>query len=153
WSGLDALAWDLLDRLVAEGRMPNWKRLTEKGYSARLTSVMPILSPIVWTTIATGVSPAIQRALDFPRVDPASGQKLPISGRSRAVPAIWNVASASGATVGVVGWWATHPAEEVKGFFVSDHASAILLQGLSRNVLAYPASIADGVERTIARSS
>ncbi len=151
WIGLDGLDWDLLDRLVAEGRMPNWKRLTEKGYSARLTSVMPILSPIVWTTIATGVSPEIHRVLDFQEVDPASGQKLPISGRSRAVPAIWNVASASGATVGVVGWWATHPAEQVNGFFVSDRASPIMFEGMPRAGDAFPSSLAPGVEQILGR--
>ncbi|HEY2796316.1 MAG TPA: alkaline phosphatase family protein [Thermoanaerobaculia bacterium] len=151
WLGLDGLDWDLLDRLVAEGRMPNWKRLTEKGYSARLTSVMPILSPIVWTTIATGVSPEVHRVLDFQEVDPASGQKLPISGRSRAVPAIWNVASASGETVGVVGWWATHPAEEVTGFFVSDRASPIMFEGMPRTGDAYPSSLAPGVEQILGR--
>ena len=109
--------------------MPNWKRLVAEGYTAQLESFLPILSPIVWTTLATGVGPDVHRVLDFQEVDPATGQKVPISGRSRAVPAIWNVASASGLTVGVVGWWATHPAEEVKGFFVSDHASPILFEG------------------------
>ena len=131
--------------------MPNWKRLTEHGYSARLTSVMPILSPIVWTTIATGVSPEIHRVLDFQEVDPASGQKLPISGRSRAVPAVWNVASASGETVGVVGWWATHPAEEVKGFFVSDRASPIMFEGMPRAGVTFPSNLAPGVEQILGR--
>ena len=109
--------------------MPNWKRLAAEGYTARLKSFVPILSPVVWTTLATGVGPDTHRVLDFQEVDPATGQKMPISGRSRAVPAIWNVASASGLSVGVVGWWATHPAEEVKGFFVTDHASPILFEG------------------------
>ena len=116
----------------AEGRMPNWKRLTAQGYGARLQSFSPLISPIVWTTIATGVGPDVHRVLDFQEVDPATGQKVPISGRTRAVPAIWNVASASGVSVGVVGWWATHPAEEVTGFFVSDRASPILFEGLPR---------------------
>src|SRR5262249_14376944 len=120
-------------------------------YTARLKSVMPILSPIVWTTVATGVSPDVHRVLDFQEVDPASGQKLPISGRSRAVPAIWNVASASGRTVGVVGWWATHPAEEVSGFFVSDRASPIMFEGMPRAGVAYPSSLAPGVEQVLAR--
>ncbi|HEY1252807.1 MAG TPA: alkaline phosphatase family protein [Thermoanaerobaculia bacterium] len=151
WLGLDGLDWDLLDRLTAEGRMPNWKRLTSEGYSAKLKSVMPILSPIVWTTIATGVSPDVHRVLDFQEVDPASGQKLPISGRSRAVPAIWNVASASGVTTGVVGWWATHPAEEVSGFFISDRASPIMFEGMPRAGVAYPSSLAPGVEQVLAR--
>lgn len=151
WLGLDGLDWGLLDRLAAEGRMPNWKRLTSEGSTARLKSYVPILSPVVWTTLATGVGPDIHRVLDFQEVDPATGQKVPISGHSRAVPAIWNVASAAGLSVGVVGWWATHPAEEVKGFFVSDHASPILFEGLPRQGVAYPASLSAGVEQIAER--
>jgi predicted AlkP superfamily phosphohydrolase/phosphomutase len=151
WLGLDGLDWDLLDRLAAEGRMPNWKRLTAEGFTARLRAFTPILSPVIWTTLATGVGPDVHRVLDFQEVDPATGQKVPISGHSRAVPAIWNVASSAGVSVGVVGWWATHPAEEVKGFFVSDHASPILFEGLARQGVAYPASLAAGVEQIAAR--
>ena len=151
WLGLDGLDWVLLDRLASEGRMPNWKRLSSEGYTAHLKSFMPILSPIVWTTLVTGVGPDVHRVLDFQEVDAATGQKVPISGRSRAVPAIWNVASASGLTVGVVGWWGTHPAEEVKGFFVSDHASPILFEGMPKQGVAYPASLSAGVEQIEAR--
>jgi predicted AlkP superfamily phosphohydrolase/phosphomutase len=151
WLGLDGLDWDLLDRLAAEGRMPNWKRLAAEGYTARLQSYVPILSPVIWTTLATGVGPDVHRVLDFQEVDAETGQKVPISGRSRAVPAIWNVASASGLTVGVVGWWATHPAEEVKGFFVTDHASPILFEGMPKQGVAYPASLSAGVEQIAAR--
>ncbi len=151
WLGLDGLDWELLDRLEAEGRIPNWKRLTERGYTAELRSFMPILSPVVWTSIATGVGPDVHRVLDFQEVDPSTGQKVPISGRSRAVPAIWNVAAASGLSVGVVGWWATHPAEEVTGFFVSDHASPILFQGVPRAGVAYPPALAQGVEQVVAQ--
>jgi predicted AlkP superfamily phosphohydrolase/phosphomutase/tetratricopeptide (TPR) repeat protein len=151
WLGLDALDWDLVDRLASEGKMPNWKRLTEAGYTARLHSFMPLLSPIIWTTLATGVGPEVHRVLDFQEVDPATGQKVPISGLSRAVPAIWNVASASGRTVGVVGWWASHPAEEVEGFFVSDHVSPILFDSLPRAGAAFPVSLSAGIEQIAAR--
>ncbi len=151
WLGLDGLDWELLDRLAAEGKMPNWKRLTSEGYQAKLKSFMPVLSPIVWTTIATGAGPDQHRVLDFQEVDPSTGQKMPISGLSRAAPAIWNVASAAGRSVGVVGWWATHPAEEVNGFFVSDHASPILFEGMPRAGVAYPAGLAAGVEQIAAR--
>ena len=151
WLGLDGLDWELLDRLVADGRMPNWKRLTGEGWTARLMSFSPPLSPIVWTSIATGVGPEVHRVLDFQEVDPASGERVPISGRSRAVPAIWNLASSAGASVGVVGWWATHPAEEVNGFFVSDRASPILFEGLPRAGVAYPAALSPGLEQVLAR--
>ncbi len=151
WIGLDGLDFELVDRLAAEGRMPNWKRLAAEGYTAKLESFMPILSPVVWTTLATGVGPDVHRLLDFQEVDPATGQKVPISGRSRAVPAIWNVASAKGLSVGVVGWWGTHPAEEVKGFLVSDHVSPILFSGLPRRGAAYPEALSEAVERVVAR--
>ena len=131
--------------------MPNWKRLVAEGYTTRITSFVPILSPVVWTTIATGVGPDAHRVLDFQEVDPKSGQKVPVSGFSRAVPALWNLASAAGRSVGVVGWWATHPAEEVRGFFVSDHASPILYEKLPPSGIAFPESLAAGVAQVVAR--
>jgi predicted AlkP superfamily phosphohydrolase/phosphomutase/tetratricopeptide (TPR) repeat protein len=151
WIGLDGLDFEIVDRLSAEGRMPNWKRLAAEGYTTRITSFVPILSPVIWTTIATGVGPDQHRVLDFQEVDPKSGQKVPISGVSRAVPAVWNVASAAGRSVGVVGWWATHPAEEVKGFFISDHASPILYDKLPLSGVAYPAALSPGVAQVLAR--
>ncbi|HSD71371.1 MAG TPA: alkaline phosphatase family protein [Thermoanaerobaculia bacterium] len=153
WLALDGLDWDLLDRLSRDGKMPNWSRLAAEGYTANLESFFPVLSPVVWTTIATGVGPDVHRVLDFQEVDPKSGVKLPVSGLSRAVPAVWNLASAAGRKVGVVGWWATHPAEEVNGFFVSDRASPLLFGDLPRAGAAFPASLTPGVEQLIARDN
>lgn len=151
WLGLDGIDWEILDRLSSEGKMPNWTRLVAEGYSSRLKSFMPLLSPIVWNAVVTGVGPDVHRVLDFQEVDPKTGQKVPISGFSRAVPAIWDTASAAGKTVGVVGWWATHPAEEVNGFFVSDHASPILYEKLSLSGVAYPTSLESFVVKVVAR--
>jgi hypothetical protein len=50
-----------------------------------------------------------------------------------------------------VGWWATHPAEEVKGFFISDHASPILYDRLPLSGVAFPASLSPGVAQVLAR--
>ncbi|HEX9149420.1 MAG TPA: alkaline phosphatase family protein, partial [Thermoanaerobaculia bacterium] len=151
WLALDGLDWDLLDRLSHEGKMPNWARLASEGYTANLASFFPVLSPVIWTTVATGVGPDVHRVLDFQETDPVTGAKLPISGLSRAVPAVWNLASAAGRKVGVVGWWATHPAEEVNGFFVSDRTSPLLFGDLPRAGAAFPASLASGVEQFVAR--
>lgn len=151
WLGLDGLDWGLLDRLAREGKMPHWSRLSSEGFGANLASFFPVLSPVIWTTAATGVGPDVHRVLDFQETDPKTGAKLPVSGMSRAVPAVWNLASAAGRKVGVVGWWATHPAEEVDGFFVSDRASPILFGDLPRAGVAFPASLTAGVEQLVAR--
>jgi hypothetical protein len=151
WLGLDGLDWEFLSRLSSEGKMPNWTLLVSEGFTADLESFFPVLSPILWTTAATGVGPDVHRVLDFQESDPKTGVKLPVSGFSRAVPAVWNLASDAGRKVGVVGWWATHPAEEVNGFFVSDRASPLLFGDLPRAGVAYPASLAPGVEQVIGR--
>lgn len=151
WIGLDGLDWEILDRLSAEGKMPHWKQLVAEGWSGKIRSFMPILSPIVWTTVATGVGPDVHRVLDFQEVDPGTGVKVPISGSSRAVPAVWNLVSAAGKKVGVIGWWATHPAEEVNGFFVSDHASPILYEKLPLSGVAFPTSLESGIAQVVAR--
>lgn len=150
WIGLDGLDPDWMDRLSTAGVVPNWTRLVSEGADDKLASFLPILSPIVWTTEATGVGPDVHRVLDFEEIEPASGRRVPISGFSRAVPAVWNLASAANRSAGVVGWWATDPAEVVRGFFVSDRASPILVPTAAGGV-AYPPALEDRVRAVTAR--
>lgn len=118
--GLDGADWELLDPYMAEGVMPNLASLVRAGRSGVLTTIHPPLSPLVWTTIATGVGPLDHRILDFTRFSPTTGAREPIGSDERQVPAIWNMATAGGRSVAVLGLWATYPAEPVRGGVVSD---------------------------------
>ncbi len=118
--GLDGADWQLLDRYCADGTMPNLAALVRGGDKRVLLTQHPPLSPLVWTTMMTGVSPLEHRILDFTRFDPVTGAREPITSVERAVPAIWNMASAKGKRVGVFGMWATDPPESVNGTIVSD---------------------------------
>jgi tetratricopeptide (TPR) repeat protein len=118
--GLDGADWQLLDGYRAKGAMPELDRLVREGRSGALRSLVPPLSPLVWTTIATGVSPLRHRILDFTRFNPTSGQREPITSDDRRVKAVWEMAGESGRDVAVFGLWATHPAEPVRGLMVSD---------------------------------
>ena len=100
WDGAD---WKLLDRLLKEGRLPNLAALVANGRTWNLHTYEPMASPLIWTTIATGRTPLDHGVTDFEELDPKARARLPISGRSRKVPAIWNLASVKGLTVGVVG--------------------------------------------------
>ena len=145
WDGGD---WALLDGLVRAGKMPNLAALLSRGRSWNLETYQPMASPLIWTTIATGRTPVDHGVTDFQELDPKTKVRLPISGRSRKVPAIWNLATAKGVSVGVVGWWATWPAEKVDGFFVSDRAAPVLFdpEVLSKSpALTWPEGLADGV--------
>jgi len=120
--GLDGVDPDVVTRLIAEGQLPNLKRMRDQGAFGRLRSQRPMLSPILWTTIATG-KPAAEHGIGhFVARNPKTGKQLPVTSQMRRVPALWNVASDAGRRVAVVGWWATWPAEVVDGAIVSDHA-------------------------------
>jgi tetratricopeptide (TPR) repeat protein len=123
WDGAD---WEVLEALVQRGMMPNLGRLMAKGSWGKLASIAPLLSPLIWTTMATGVAPEEHGVLDFVEVDAASGNKVPVSGRQRRVPALWNLASATGLSAIVSGWWATWPAEPVNGVLISDRLFFLL---------------------------
>lgn len=151
WDGAD---WTLLDRLMKEGRLPNLSAIVANGRTWDLASYQPMASPLIWNTIVTGRTPVDHGVADFQELDPKTRTRLPISGRSRKVPAIWNLASAKGLKVGVVGFWATWPAEKVNGFLVSDRAAPVLFdpQALVKSqAITWPEGLADGVRIILKR--
>jgi len=118
--GLDGADWELLDGYMASGIMPNLAALAREGQTGTLTTIQPPLSPLVWTTMMTGVSPLEHGILDFTRFNPRTGDREPITSDERRVPAIWTMAGDAGRSVAVLGLWATWPAEPVRGLLISD---------------------------------
>ncbi|MFQ5876632.1 MAG: alkaline phosphatase family protein [Acidobacteriota bacterium] len=118
--GLDGADWEVIDPLLEKGRLPNLARLVRGGVRARLRSYDPMISPLLWTTVVTGVGPDRHGVADFQAIDPASGRRVPISSRFRRVKALWNILGDAGLATGFVAWWASYPAEAVRGFQVSN---------------------------------
>ncbi len=63
--GLDGLDPQLTEQFMAEGKLPNLARLASEGSYHRLRTTFPALSPVAWSTFATGVSPAKHNIFDF----------------------------------------------------------------------------------------
>ncbi len=124
--GIDGATWDLVDPMMARGELPHFRSLVERGTRARLISIPPSSSPVVWTTVATGTFARSHEILGF-TYPYSGGRGRPVSSDLRRDPAIWNVASEYGRRVGVVGYFASHPPERVNGFVVSDR----IVQGVS----------------------
>ncbi|HJY07873.1 MAG TPA: alkaline phosphatase family protein, partial [Bryobacteraceae bacterium] len=63
--GLDGLDPRLTERFMGEGKLPHLQRLKEQGAYSRLRTTFPSLSPVAWSTFATGVNPAKHNIFDF----------------------------------------------------------------------------------------
>ena len=118
--GWDAADWKVIRPLMAAGKMPNVQRLVSQGASGPIATLHPPLSPMLWTSIATGKRPFKHGIHGFSEPSPDGTGVRPITNLSRTSKALWNIFSQNGLRSIVVGWWPSHPAEPVHGVMVSD---------------------------------
>ncbi len=100
--------------------MPTLDALINRGVMGNLATLQPILSPMLWNSVATGKFADKHGIHGFIEPDPVNGGARPYSSASRKCKALWNILSQSGLTSNVVGWWASHPAEPIKGNVVTN---------------------------------
>src|SRR5262249_419123 len=81
--GLDGMEPSVVDRMIDEGALPHFRTLRDRGASGLLRSSRPILSPIIWTTIATGKPPDAHGIGHFVATNPQTGKQLPVTSRMR----------------------------------------------------------------------
>jgi predicted AlkP superfamily phosphohydrolase/phosphomutase len=63
--GLDGLEPSLTEKYLAEGKMPNLAKLRGQGQYSTLRTTFPPLSPVAWSTFATGSNPGKHQMFDF----------------------------------------------------------------------------------------
>ncbi|MFN3342888.1 MAG: alkaline phosphatase family protein [Flavobacteriales bacterium] len=118
--GWDAADWQVMDQLIAHGKMPALKRVLNRGVRGTLETMDPPISPMLWTSIATGVTPDKHGILGFAEASPEGNGIRPLMSTSRKVKAFWNMFNQYGYKCNVVGWWPSHPAEPINGAIVSN---------------------------------
>jgi predicted AlkP superfamily phosphohydrolase/phosphomutase/tetratricopeptide (TPR) repeat protein len=120
--GWDAADWKVIHPLMDAGQMPNVQRLVENGSIAQIATLNPPLSPMLWTSIATGKRPFKHGIWGFSEPTPDGNSVQPVSNLSRKCKAVWNILNQNGLRSVVIGWWPSHPAEPLDGgVMVSDH--------------------------------
>jgi predicted AlkP superfamily phosphohydrolase/phosphomutase/tetratricopeptide (TPR) repeat protein len=118
--GWDAADWKLINPLLDQGLMPTLDDFVNHGVIGNLATLRPILSPMLWNSIATGKRPDKHGIHGFMEPDPQTGGVRPTTSTSRKVKAIWNILTQRGYKTHVLGWFAAHPAEPINGISVSD---------------------------------
>ena len=119
--GWDAADWKVVKPLLDAGKMPNVQRLVKSGASGQIATLHPPLSPMLWTSIATGKRPFKHGIHGFSEPTPDATGIRPVTNLSRSSKALWNIFSQNDLRSIVIGWWPSHPAEPIRGAMVSDH--------------------------------
>lgn len=120
--GMDGATWRILKPMMAQGRLPNLQRLCDSGASGILQSIEPMVSPAIWTSIASGKTPDKHGVWDFV-----------VSSKSVRCKRVWDMASQSGWRVGLCGYMVTWPPPELNGFVIPG--------SFSRGPETHPASL------------
>ena len=105
--GIDGGSWNLIDPMLAAGELPNLAALRDRGMTAELTSVEPLISPAIWTSIATGRLPEVHGVTSFFA-----------SRRDIRVPTVWERFAAAGLRVGLYDWLISWPPRDLPGGFM-----------------------------------
>jgi tetratricopeptide (TPR) repeat protein len=118
--GWDSADWKIIHPLLDAGELPGLARLVEAGVSGNLTTLEPQLSPMLWTSIATGKMAYHHGVPGFTEVDPRNGAVVPVSAATRQCRALWEMLGERGLRSHVVSWFATQGEQHLDGKMVSN---------------------------------
>src|SRR4029453_2657673 len=167
---LDGASLDYVLPRVAEGRLPAFAKLLEKGAVMDLATVRPTQPDPVWAAVATGMYPSktgIRSAAFYSaRGDDGVVDLLPDHCFSHALVhlgfirdqpnaaitwharPLWLIASEAGVRVGIVRWPLTYPAEDVNGFIVSDRFHQLVGSMAEFDGAATPSDVLPSLEES-----
>ncbi len=125
--GLDGMEPDTTRRMIDAGKMPNVKKLIERGACRKdlhLLGAMPTITPPMWTTLATGCYPATHGVTDFWNPDPVEIETIIYGLDSTLCKAeqLWNVTAEAGKKTLVFHWPGSSwpPTSDSENLFVVD---------------------------------
>lgn len=124
--GIDGASWDLVDRL----ELPAVRRLEARGTRAILRSREPMFSPLLWTTMATGVVPEVHGIHGFK-----------VSADHCRSARFFDVAWAQGQSIGIYKWLVTWPPAPILPARSADQVGFVVPAWLAPDATTWPASL------------
>jgi len=82
--GFDGMDYELTAKLMAEGKLPNFSRVSQQGGFSPLATSVPPQSPVAWSDFITGMDSGGHGIFDFVHRDPQS--MIPYLSTSRTHP-------------------------------------------------------------------
>jgi predicted AlkP superfamily phosphohydrolase/phosphomutase/tetratricopeptide (TPR) repeat protein len=118
--GWDSADWKIMHPMIDAGHLHGVAGLVEAGTSGNITTLEPQLSPMLWTSIATGKMAYHHGVPGFTEVDPRSNAVVPVSAATRRCRTVWEILGERGLRSHVVSWFATQGERDLPGKVVSN---------------------------------
>lgn len=170
---IDAGSLDLIANAAAEGRLPNFGRMLDRGAVMHLATLHPTSAEAVWAAVATGKLPqknGVRAAGTYRIVNGGDAIQVlpefcfatnlvrlgfvaeePLTSTATRTRTLWSILSTQGVSVGIVNWPLTYPAPVVRGYVVSDAYSRLALTsaGIDDAELVYPPDLRPGARQFV----
>lgn len=118
--GWDSADWNVINPLLDNGEMPALDSLVNQGVMGNIATLDPPLSPMLWTSIATGKYAYKHGVKGFLEAGEVEGKIRPVTTKSIQAKTVWEILNEEGFKTNVVGWWPSHPAAKINGVQVSN---------------------------------
>ncbi len=115
---LDGATFDVIDPLIAAGRLPHLADWIRAGSAKPLPSTTPPVTFPAWSSFMTGLEPGEHGIFDFSQKVPGRYRIRFVNASDRRGESIYSAVSRAGGQVLVLGLPATYPPEAVSGLLV-----------------------------------
>lgn len=105
--GIDGLDVHSVDELGSQGKLPNLTRLIKRGVYSEIRSIDPLVSPAIWTTIASGKNPEKHGVWDW--VTWGGWEDRMVHGGDVRVRRYWEILDSRGYSCATLAWLMTYP--------------------------------------------
>ncbi len=116
--GLDGATLSTLEPWMNEGKLPNIKKLADRGVVGNLTSVIPYVSPVAWASFMTGNQPGKHGVYGFQQAKPGQYKAFIPMGDDVKGKTLWKILSDNAKKPIVVNVLMTYPLEDVNGVII-----------------------------------
>lgn len=117
--GLDGTPFGLMRHFLESGLMPNLAEISRRGGLVKMSSSVPDVSSVAWTTFMTGVNPGRHGIFGFVDLKPGTYSTYFPNATHVRSPTLWHLLGKGGKRSVIVNMPSTYPAQELDGVLIA----------------------------------
>ncbi len=121
--GFDGATFDVINPLIANGRLPTLAHLLKNGVHGTLHSTIPPITPTAWTTVLTGKNPGKHGIFDFQEMDPQTYARSPVYTDRHREKTIWDLLGEANISSIITDVPYTYPPRPLNGLMLTGYGT------------------------------